>query len=99
MKIEVNNQAQTWFKEEMNASTGDFIRFYVRYGGSSPIQTGFSLGATKEEPIEPAVTATYEGIHFFIEERDVWYFDEHDLKVEFDDKLHEPAYRYIKKGL
>lgn len=97
MKIQVNSQAKKWFKDEMNASNGDFIRFYVRYGGSSPIQTGFSLGASKEEPVEPAVTAHYEGVTYFIEERDLWYFDGHHLHVEFSEKLAEPVYDYIKE--
>ncbi|WP_046176131.1 HesB/YadR/YfhF family protein [Domibacillus indicus] len=98
MKIEITNQAKKWFEEEMQVKKGGFVRFYVRYGGSSPLHEGFSLGAAKDEPIEPDVTVSYDGITYFVEEKDVWYFDGHDLKVGFDDALQEPAYEYIKEA-
>ncbi|OLN21578.1 hypothetical protein BTO30_13920 [Domibacillus antri] len=96
MKIEIDSQAKKWFEEEMQAANGDFIRFYVRYGGSSPLHDGFSLGVSKEEPIEAAVTAKLDGVTYFIEEKDVWYFDGHHLVVGYNEKLQEPAYEYIR---
>ena len=94
MNIILSDQAMDWFKEEMEAHSGDTIRFYARYGGSSPLHEGFSLGVTKEEPMEPSVKFTNQGILFYIEERDVWYFDGHDLHVDVDPKLQELAYSY-----
>nr|WP_093269612.1 HesB/YadR/YfhF family protein [Psychrobacillus sp. OK032] len=96
MKIFISKDALTWFQDEMEATNGDTIRFYARYGGSSPIQQGFSLGMTKDKPVEPVVTVTNEGILFFIEERDEWYFDGHDLYVDVDHQLDELAYSYKK---
>jgi uncharacterized protein YneR len=96
MKIELNSQAKKWFKEEMHTAKGDFIRFYVRFGGSSPLHDGFSLGVSKEDPIEAAVTANHDGVTYFVEEKDLWYFDNHHLIVGFDEKLQEPAYEYIR---
>ncbi|MCI2254047.1 HesB/YadR/YfhF family protein [Domibacillus sp. PGB-M46] len=96
MNIDITNEALNWFKEEMQAAEGDTVRFYVRYGGSSPLHEGFSLGMTKDEPLEPAVTVSHEGVTYFVEEKDVWYFDGHHLKVTYDEKLQEPAFEYIK---
>ena len=96
MKIVLSNVAMTWFKEEMETTSGEFIRFYARYGGSSQLHEGFSLGVTKEEPMEMAVELIEEDIHFYIEERDVWYFDGHDLHVNIDSKLKELSYSYKK---
>ncbi|OKL36794.1 HesB/YadR/YfhF family protein [Domibacillus mangrovi] len=96
MKIELNNLAKKWFEEEMYAVKGDFIRFYVRYGGSSPLHDGFSLGISKEEPIEAAVTAIYNDVTYFVEDKDLWYFDGHHLVVDFDEQLDEPIYNYIR---
>ncbi|OAH57878.1 MULTISPECIES: HesB/YadR/YfhF family protein [Bacillaceae] len=96
MNIRLNNLAKKWFEEEMYAAKGDFIRFYVRYGGSSPLHDGFSLGVSKEEPIEAAVTAKHGGVTYFVEDKDLWYFDGHHLVVEFDEQLDEPTYKYIR---
>lgn len=48
MEIRLSEKALTWFKQEMEVEKGDFIRFYARYGGSSPFHEGFSLGMTRE---------------------------------------------------
>ena len=81
MKINISTDAFKWFYEEMEAVEGDKIRFFARYGGSSPMHEAFSLGVTKDTPFEPSVTLLHEDIMFFIEERDEWYFNGHDLFV------------------
>lgn len=96
MKIFISPVAMKWFQEEMETVEGDTIRFYARYGGSSAVQEGFSLGVTKDKPFEPSVTIQLENVLFFIEERDEWYFDGHDLYVDVDHKLEELAYTYKK---
>lgn len=96
MKIFISADALTWFQEDMEATNGDTIRFYARYGGSSAVQDGFSLGVTKDTPFEPSVTLKIDDILFFVEERDEWYFDDHDLYVDVDHKLDELAYTYKK---
>ena len=60
MKIILSNEALLWFKEEMEAVPGDAIRFFARYGGSSSIQAGFSLGVTKEQPDEVAIETEHD---------------------------------------
>ncbi|MEC1157358.1 HesB/YadR/YfhF family protein [Cytobacillus horneckiae] len=96
MNIIISDQAVKWYKDEMLLEHGDYVRYFARYGGSSPIQQGFSLGISNEKPVNPEITVDKDGIHFFIEEKDIWYFDGHDLTVEYDDKLAEPQYKYEK---
>ncbi|WP_172369167.1 HesB/YadR/YfhF family protein [Sporosarcina jiandibaonis] len=96
MKIVVSNEAVNWFKEEMEAVPGDSIRFFARYGGASPLHEGFSLGVTKENPDEVAVEKEIDGIRYYIEYRDKWYFLEHDLHVDLDSKVNELVYSYKK---
>jgi uncharacterized protein YneR len=96
MNITISKDAHKWFKEEMNMSHNESIRFYVRYGGYSPIHEGFSLGISKEEPEEPAITESFDGITYFIEDRDKWYLDGYDMNVEYDENLKEPKYSYNK---
>ena len=87
LKIVLSDEALHWFKEEMEAVPGDAIRFFARYGGASPLHTGFSLGVTKEEPDEVAVKTEHDGTLYYIESRDKWYFVEHDLHVNVDPEL------------
>ena len=94
MQIKVTEQAAQWFKQELDLNEGDHIRFFVRYGGSGPFHEGFSLGMNKEEPMDPAVIVNKDGCQYFIEERDVWFFNEHDLLVDYDEKSDGPIYRY-----
>ena len=96
MDIQLSKEAVQWFQDEMLIKEGDHVRFFVRYGGSSPIQDGFSLGVSKDDPIEAAVTKEEDGITFYVEEKDVWYFDGHDLEVAYSDKSEGPSYDYTK---
>ena len=43
MEIVIKEDALNWFKTEMEVISGDAIRFYARYGGSSPFHEAFSL--------------------------------------------------------
>ena len=96
MQIKITDSASRWFKEEMDIKKGDAIRFYVRYGGSSPLHEGFSLGLNKEEPMDPGATYELDGCTYFIEERDMWYFSNHDLLVDYDKESDGPVYSYEK---
>ncbi|MBM7552620.1 HesB/YadR/YfhF family protein [Thalassobacillus pellis] len=94
MIIEVTEQAANWYEEELEITGKTFIRFFVRYGGSGGLQPGFSLGIRQEEPFEPVAETEVNGVLFFIEESDEWYFDDKSLKVEYNEKWEEPEYKY-----
>lgn len=96
MNIIVSKEAYDWFKREMDIQDGDTIRFYVRYGGASPFHEGFSLGMNREEPHEIGVKLEQEGVLFYIEKDDEWFFNEHDLHVNVDESLDELSYTYKK---
>ena len=89
MKIVLSNEALNWFKEEMAVVSGDSIQFFARYGGASPLHEGFSLGVRMEEPDEVAVETELEGVRYYIERRDEWYFVDHDLHVNVNPNVHE----------
>ena len=94
MNIHVSENAVHWFRNEMEAASGDYVKFFARYGGSSPLHEGFSMGITKETPDELAVETVIDGVHFYVEERDLWFFDDHDLHVDTDSESEELAFRY-----
>ncbi|WP_047150708.1 HesB/YadR/YfhF family protein [Aneurinibacillus tyrosinisolvens] len=84
MKLTVEKEAVQWFREEMGAREGDAIRFFVRMGGCSTVQSGFSLGITKEPPIDAGLSIVEDGITFYIEKEDLWYLGESNLVVTYN---------------
>lgn len=96
MKITLTDTALEWFKEEMEVKKGDTIRFYARYGGSSLFHEGFSLGMTREEPIQIGVQTIVDGVIYYIEDQDLWFFNEHNLHVDVDPTIDELQYNYTK---
>lgn len=96
MEIVIKDEALNWFKKEMDAATGDTIRFYARYGGSSPFHEAFSLGMNREEPHDIGLQVEMEGIVFYIERDDLWFFNDHSLVVAVDEKYDELSYTYEK---
>jgi uncharacterized protein YneR len=97
MEIKISDQAAAWYEREMHIKEGGFVRFFARYGGSSPIQQGFSLGLSLEEPeSDIGAESKKNGITYYILEKDLWYFDGHDLQAEFNENAGEPDYQYSK---
>ncbi|WP_066311768.1 HesB/YadR/YfhF family protein [Bacillus sp. FJAT-29814] len=96
MEIVISNQALKWFKEDIGLTSGDTLRFYTQIYGNSPVQKGYSLAFTVEEPVKVAVSSQMDGILFYIEADDLWFFDGHDLHVEYDEKEDELEYKYVK---
>ena len=94
MKISISDEAFNWYKEELHLQNGDTIRFQVRYGGCSTVQKGFSLGIEKQAPDTPVASVEKNGITFYVEESEAWYFDGHDLHIGFDNNLNEPKFEY-----
>ncbi|AST91948.1 HesB/YadR/YfhF family protein [Sutcliffiella cohnii] len=94
MQIKLEKEAFDWYKEELDLHTGDSLRFHVRYGGCSNIQKGFSLGIEKEKPESPIAKVEIDGITFYVEEKEAWYFEGHDLVISYDSKLDEPVFNY-----
>ncbi|MDQ0220478.1 hypothetical protein ELQ35_14015 [Peribacillus cavernae] len=97
MNLVISDEAANWYKDEIGLKNGDKVRFFARYGGSSKVQSGFSLGVSIEnETRNIGVETNKQGIIFYIEEEDFWYFDGHDLSVEFNSTADEPEFEYQK---
>lgn len=94
MKMIVEENAASWYKNELQLEKGDMVQFFVRYGGCSNVQKGFSLGVVKQTPEDIGASFDSNGITFFVEKRDIWYFDDHNLRVELDKNEDEPIFQY-----
>lgn len=96
MNIQVSKEAAEWYQHEMDLKQGDFVRFFVRYGGFSTVQKGFSLGISTDHPEDLAAKAVVNGVTFYVEEKDEWYFDGHDLSVSYNAQASEPEFHFQK---
>jgi len=95
MKLIVEQQAARWYKQEMDLSEGDSLRIFVRLGGCGSVHPGLSLGIVKEEPRNPGLVTLVEGIQFFLEEDNVWYVDEKDLHISFNEQYEEIVMKVV----
>lgn len=90
MEISITQPAMNWLINELDLNEGDFIRFFVRYGGHGGVQAGFSLGmTTNDRPFEPLATLEQSGITFFVEKKDDWYFENRNLQIKYSRKKDE----------
>ncbi|WP_062047204.1 HesB/YadR/YfhF family protein [Bacillus sp. JCM 19034] len=95
MNIEVTKPAIQWFKDEFDLNKEHpYIRIFARYGGCGSLQSGFSLGISAERPNKIGAKTEVDGIIFYIEEQDLWYFDNHHLKVKYSRKHQEIEFVY-----
>jgi uncharacterized protein YneR len=98
MNLTLSKEAISWFKEEVGLTKGDHLKFYAKIYGSSPVQESYSLGFAKDYPIDIIASMEVDGIVFFIEQSDLWYFNGHDLHVEYNEKIDELEFKYIKQN-
>lgn len=100
MKLTVDDKAQKWFAEEVGLPEGAGIRFKSRIYGSSPVNETFALAIDPSKPHNPAAEFKSDnGLLFFIESDDEWFFQGHDLIVSYDEEQDEPIYIYRKDGV
>ncbi|WLR43433.1 HesB/YadR/YfhF family protein [Bacillus carboniphilus] len=96
MNMHIEEEAANWYKEEFDLKEGDSLRFFPRLGGCSDVQKGFSLGVGIEKPSDIGVKETKNDILFFLEQKDLWYLDDHDFQIQFDSDIHEPVFIFNK---
>jgi len=94
MKIKINKDAANWYKGELKLEDGDYLRFFPRYGGVGGNIPGFSIGINTNEPIDSKAEVSIDGITFYVEKEDLWYFEDKDLIIDLDEKLNEPKFSY-----
>lgn len=94
MKITVTDKAEKWFRDELEVKDGGYVHFFGKYGGGTNVHAGFSTGMRVEEPTDAVVTMEQNGITYFIDSTDEWFFADYDLTVDFDEQKDEPIYTY-----
>lgn len=96
MKLTITPPAQKWFEEEVGVTSDSGIRFYGKIYGKTDVHDGFSIAMSVEAPDQPLVKEEIDGITYFIEETDDWFFKGYDLLVDYDEEKDEPKYKFAE---
>ncbi|CAI6038566.1 Fe-S cluster assembly protein HesB [Cohnella sp. JJ-181] len=82
MELRISRAAAACFLEEWEYRRGDNVRIYVRYisGGNEP----YGFGIMLDDPVDPAAEADEEGLHFYMESKDVWFIEHGTLTIDRD---------------
>lgn len=84
MKIELTDRALTWFKEDYGVKESEYVKLYPQIYGTSPVQKNFALAFSKvDQPIDEGVVVEKDQVRLLVEKDDIWFFDGHDLKVDY----------------
>ena len=94
MDIKITDKALDWFKREVELQPGFGIRFFGKIYGDTQVHDGFSVGMSVDQPVNPMYEETIEGLQFFAEETDDWFFKGLEMVVDFDAVLDEPKYMF-----
>ncbi|MDU5335249.1 iron-sulfur cluster biosynthesis protein [Enterococcus sp.] len=99
MKLTITPKAQEWFKRELELAEGQGIKFYGKVYGKTQVHDGFSVGMSVDIPENPLLEENANGMMFFVEEADEWFFKGYDLVVDYDAELDEPKYEFTINSL
>lgn len=96
MKIDITEPASKWFNDELGLTEGKGIHFSGKVYGKTEVHEGFSVGMSVEEPGNNILAETeVDGITYFVNDEDDWFFSGYDLQVDLDSERDEPVYHFI----
>ncbi|MGX7199943.1 HesB/YadR/YfhF family protein [Enterococcus nangangensis] len=94
MKIEVTPKAQKWFQEEVGLTPGMAVGFFGKVYGKTAVHEGFSIGMNVASADDALYQTTIDGIDYYVEKNDDWFFNGYNLLIDYDEKNDEPVYEF-----
>ncbi|WP_066316627.1 HesB/YadR/YfhF family protein [Bacillus sp. FJAT-29814] len=98
MFITIDEKAVNWFEKEFEFNNPFSIRMYPQYAGFGEKHKGYSLAFSIETPANAAFTKQVDGIAFYIEENDMWFFENTETYLSVDQLLNELQVTYKEFG-
>lgn len=84
MFISIDDSAFSWFSKEFELNKPFSIRMYPQYAGFGEKHKGYSLAFSCETPSDAIFSKEINGITFFVEGNDTWFFDDTDTYLSLD---------------
>ncbi|CAM3862582.1 HesB/YadR/YfhF family protein [Mesobacillus zeae] len=92
--ITIENHALKWFESEFSTQKPFFIRLYPQYAGFGEKNKGYSLAFSLEQPANAAEQQEIDGITFYFESNDTWFFQDTDVEIKVCDQTSEICASY-----
>jgi uncharacterized protein YneR len=89
MLISIDERAATWFKKEYEMQKPFTIRLYPQYAGFGEKHKGYSLAFSAELPSNAGYAKDINGITFYVEGNDVWFFENTETYLSVNDLSEE----------
>jgi uncharacterized protein YneR len=89
MLISIDKGAVQWFSKEFEVNKPFSVRMFPQYSGFGEKHKGYSLAFSAEEPSNIGYTQEVNGINFYVEGNDVWFFEDTETLLSFNDQLDE----------
>lgn len=96
--IKVTDEASEWFKRELALpASGGGVRLFGKVYGKTSAHDGFSVGINRDDGIDNPVIATEkDGVTYYVDQNDAWFFDHLDLTIKYDAHTDEPVYDFTE---
>ena len=94
MMIHIEQEAYKWFETEFHLPKPYHIRLYPQYAGMGTQHRGFSLAFALEEPTIAETEQTMDGITFYVESNDAWFFDHTNVDIKYCSESEEIVAQY-----
>lgn len=95
MQITITEPAHNWFVEEYDLEEGDAIRFLGKLYGKTEVHDNYSVGTQVAQPQEPLAQTKMNGITYFAEQYDEWFFSGYDFIIDYEKNTNDIIYRFI----
>jgi uncharacterized protein YneR len=89
MLISIDQGAAKWFSKEFEINKPFNVRMFPQYSGFGEKHKGYSLAFSAEAPSNMGYTQEVNGINFYIEGNDVWFFEDTETLLSFNEQLDE----------
>ncbi|WP_181884641.1 HesB/YadR/YfhF family protein [Neobacillus piezotolerans] len=89
-----DDKALSWFSDEFGITAPISIRLFPQYNGFGIQHKGYSLAFSAEPATDPSYAAEMNGLTFYIEASDLWFFKDTKTFLFFDEAQKELAVRY-----
>lgn len=94
MLISIDERAAAWFNKEFEINKPFTIRLYPQYAGFGEKHKGYSLAFSAELPANAGYTTDINGITFYVEGNDVWFFENTETYLSVNDLSEEIIVTY-----
>jgi uncharacterized protein YneR len=84
MFISIDEKALSWFTNEFEFGKPFSIRMFPQYAGFGEKHKGYTLGFSAETPTNAIYKQVVNGITFYFEENDEWFFNDTDTFFTID---------------